>query len=95
MGVVVDYQKELSGEIEKEVGGMGPLNKEHGERQERGFEAKLQQSGLYILVQSQDASKGGNHKARQQFVHKNLLSLPASCKSNIGSTYTTKGFHLH
>jgi hypothetical protein len=37
MGVVVDYQKELSGEIEKEVGGMEPLNKEHGERQQRGL----------------------------------------------------------
>jgi hypothetical protein len=37
MVVVVDYQKELSGEIEKEVGGMEPLNKEHGERQQRGL----------------------------------------------------------
>lgn len=37
MGVVVNYQKELSGEIEKKVGGMEPLNKEHGERQQGGL----------------------------------------------------------
>jgi hypothetical protein len=37
MGVVVDYQKELSAEIEKEVGGIEPLNKEHGERQQKGL----------------------------------------------------------
>jgi hypothetical protein len=33
MGVVVDYQNQLSGEIEK----VEPLNREHGERQQRGL----------------------------------------------------------